>query len=180
MLFNTYATIKHCFVWADMVLYEWNLTSFLLVLVNIIADNATKEDVGSQEVLRRLKCFVATIQARTQNNTLKSDHSWWPLRESKNARKPFLGYALSITISNQLGLTEDSLAKALNGQSKRVTETSLMNTLPGCFIFRKLGSSKCIAVASKTGQSVWADSPEAVPTNENIVQQKSINSDDWD
>ncbi len=146
MLYTTYFTIKSPFVWQDIVLYQWNLTSFLLVFVNTIAEDATKEDVASQEVLRRLICFVATIQARTQNNTLKSDHSWWPLRESKKARKPFLGYALSITISNQLGLTEDSLAKALNGQSKRVTETSLKNTLPGCFIFRKLGDSKCVAI----------------------------------
>jgi hypothetical protein len=155
--------------------YERNLTWFLVIFNHVVADNETKEDIESDEVLRRLKLFAETIQARTQDAVLKSDHSWWPLRESKAAREPFLGYKLSLTMSNQLGLSEDSLAEALNGHSKKVTESSLTNTLPGCFIFRKLGDSKCVAVAvaSKAGQSVWPDSPEAVPTNENIVQQKS-------
>jgi hypothetical protein len=128
--------------------YKRNLTLFRVVFNHAIADNESKEDCGSVEVLRRLNCWAETIQARKQNAALKSDHSWWPLKESKAARESFLGYKLSMTMSNQLGLTEDSLAKALNGQSKRVTEGSLMNTIPGCFIFRKLGDSKCVAVAS--------------------------------
>jgi hypothetical protein len=77
--------------------------------------------------MRRLKLLVETIQARTKDSTLKSDHSWWPLRQSKAAQEPFLGYNVSMAFSNQLGLSEDSLAKTLNGQSKRVTETSLKN-----------------------------------------------------
>jgi hypothetical protein len=156
--------------------YKRNLTLSRVVLYHTITDNESKEDCVGLEVLRRLKCWVETIQARTQDAVVKSDHSWWPLRESKAAREPFLGYQSSMTMSNQLGLTEDSLAKALKGQSKRVTESSLMNTLPGCFIFRKLGDSKCVAVASKAGQSVWADSPEAVPTKKTIVQQNSIHA----
>jgi hypothetical protein len=101
--------------------------------------------------------LVETIQARTQDSTLKSDHSWWPLRQLIAAQEPFLGYNLSMIFSNQLGLSEDSLAKTLNGQSKHVTETSPKNTLPGCFIFRRLGCSTCLAIASKAEQSVWAD-----------------------
>jgi hypothetical protein len=59
--------------------YQWNLTSFFLVFININADNATKDNVGSEEVLRCLKLLAATIQAQTQNTALKSDHSWSPL-----------------------------------------------------------------------------------------------------
>jgi hypothetical protein len=70
--------------------------------------------------MRRLKFLVETIQARTKDSTLKSDHSWWPSRQSKAAQEPFLGYNLSMTFSNQFGLSEDSLAKTLNGQWKRV------------------------------------------------------------
>jgi hypothetical protein len=150
--------------------------SVFLVFININADNATKDDVGSEEVLQRLKFLVATIQARTQNAALKSNHSWWPLRQSKASREHFLGYKLSMTLINQLSLSKDSLAKALNGQLKHVTATSLKKTLHGCFIFRMLDNSNCVAIASKARQLVWANLPKAVPTNETIVQQKSIHA----
>jgi hypothetical protein len=58
-----------------------------------------------------------------------------------------------MVLSNQLGLSENSLVKALNGQGKRVTATTLMNTLHGSFIFvrRNLGDSTCVAIVSETG-----------------------------
>jgi hypothetical protein len=58
-----------------------------------------------------------------------------------------------MALSNQLGLSEDSLVKAPNGQGECVTATMLMNILYGSFIFvrRNLGDSTCVAVASKAG-----------------------------
>jgi hypothetical protein len=66
--------------------YKRNLTLFRVVLDHAMADNESKEDCGTVEVLRRLKCWVETIQEWSQDDAVKSDHSWWPLRESKAAR----------------------------------------------------------------------------------------------
>jgi hypothetical protein len=57
-----------------------------------------------------------------------------------------------------------------------VATTKPMNTLRGSFIFRKLGNSTCIDVASKVGQLIWANMPDAVPTKDNIVQNKSMHA----
>jgi hypothetical protein len=74
MLYITYFTIKPPFVWQDILLLPMESH-----FININADNATNNAVGSEEVLRRLKFLVATIQTWSQNAALKSDHSWWPL-----------------------------------------------------------------------------------------------------
>jgi hypothetical protein len=98
------------------------------------------------------------------------------MNQSKAAQEPSLGYKLSMRLSNQLGFSKASLVKALNGQGKRVAATTIMNTLQGSFIFRKLGNSTCIDVVSKAGQLVCANIPDAVPTKDNIVKNKSMHA----
>jgi hypothetical protein len=130
--------------------------------LNSVVDR--NEPVVKEEVLRRLKFFVNTVQARNQNASIKSQHSWWPLNGSNATREPFSGFSMAMTLSDQLGISDDSLCKALEGNSKNMSERSLHKTMTGSFVFRQLGSAKCVAVASKEGESAWADSPDAVPT----------------
>ena len=120
-------------------------------------------------MLRRLKFFVNTVQARNQNASIKSQYSWWPLNGSNATREPFSGFSTAMTLSNQLGISDDSLCKALEGNSKITSERSLNKTMTGSFVFRQLGSAKCVAVTSKEGESAWADSPDAVPTTAAVV-----------
>jgi hypothetical protein len=49
MLYNKDATIKQPFVWQDILLYEWNTTSFFLDFININAARAMQD--GRGEVL---------------------------------------------------------------------------------------------------------------------------------
>jgi hypothetical protein len=122
-----------------------------------------------EEVLRRLKFFVGTVQARNQNASIKSQYSWWPINGSNATREPFSGFSMAMTLSDQLGISDDSLCKALEGNSKNISERSLHKTMTGSFVFRQLGSAKCVAVTSKDGESAWADSPDAVPTAAAVV-----------
>jgi hypothetical protein len=139
----------------------------LLLLLNPVID--PNEDVGKEEVLRRLEFFVTTVQTRRKNAAIKAQHSWWPMKGSKAIREPFLGFSMSMTLCNQLGISNDSLSKALPGSSKSISELRLRQMLSGSFVFRKLGDSKCVAVASKEGELAWAESPDAVPTTGNVV-----------
>jgi hypothetical protein len=129
--------------------------------LNSVVDR--NEPVVKEEVLRRLKFFVNTVQARNQNASMKSQCSWWPLNGSNATREPFSGFSMAMTLSDQLGISDDSPCKALEGNLKNASERSPHETVTGSSLFRQLGSAKCVAVASKEGESAWADSPDAVP-----------------
>jgi hypothetical protein len=66
-------TIKSLFVRQDIHLPQTESHYFVSFFVNIKPDNASKDEVGGEEVLQCLKLLVATIQARTQDSALKSD-----------------------------------------------------------------------------------------------------------
>jgi hypothetical protein len=71
---------------------------------------------------------------------------------------------MAMTLRDQLGISDDSLCKALEGNLKNRSEGSLHKAVTGLFVFRQLGSAECVAVTSKEGESAWADSPDAAPT----------------
>jgi hypothetical protein len=140
-----------------------------LLLLNPVID--PNEDVEKEEVLRRLEFFITTVQTRRKDAAIKAQHSWWPMKGSKATREPFLGFSMLMTLSNQLGISDYSLSKALPGSSKSISELRLQQMLPGSFVFRKLGDFKCVAVASKEGESAWGESPDAVPKECSLAKQ---------
>jgi hypothetical protein len=79
---------------------------------------------------------------------------------------------MAMTLSDQLGNSDDSLCKALEGNSKNMPEQSPHKTMTGSFVFCQLGSAKCVAVTSKEGESAWADSPDATPTTAAAVEKE--------
>jgi hypothetical protein len=85
----------------------------------------------------------------------------------KSYQRAFLGFSISMTLSNQLGIA-DSLSKPLPAASKSMAERRLRQVLPDSFVSEKARDSKCVAVASK-GESAWSESPYAVPTTGNVV-----------
>jgi hypothetical protein len=89
--------------------------------------------------------------------------------------EPLSGFKLSMMLSNQLSLSGDSQVKALNRKGKSVTATTttskLVNTMHVSLLLALL-------VASKAGQLVWANKPDAVPTKDNTaaVHKKSMHA----
>ncbi len=64
MLSNGYATIKQQIVLHHILLHTTSskeISLFFLVFINIVLNDAPKEDVESEEVFGCLKLFVATI-----------------------------------------------------------------------------------------------------------------------
>ncbi len=90
---------------------------------------------------------------------------------SKTTREPFHGYKQSMTLSNQLGLTDAVWGKHLGGP---LSQACLEKAMSGCFIFRKFGDSKCSAVAPKSGRvSAWFFILNATPKQSSVVQKDS-------
>ena len=86
-------------------------------------DDNTTQDIGSDEVLRRLAMFRDVVRKRSDGNKVRAAHTWWPLR-SKPANQ-FAKFPSSVLLCDQLGVSETDFQQALGCSSvteKRITQ----------------------------------------------------------
>jgi hypothetical protein len=68
---------------------------------------------------------------------------------------------------NQLGVTEDQLGKALEGEGKSVLE-KLRKKFLGAFEFCGYGQACCLTVLKTDGVGQWLDTAQSVPTKDSV------------
>jgi hypothetical protein len=131
------------------------------------ADGNASEDIGSDEVLRRLVMFVECVRKHSVGKKIRSEHTWWPLRSTP--AKPFAKFPNSVLLSDQLGASETDLAKALGCSS--VTEKRLAQHAGGSsFVVRKF-HNLLFATVLKLGSNVAILPSGVVPSHETIAHK---------
>jgi hypothetical protein len=128
-----------------------------------------KSDVGEEEVMRRLKTLVLVTRENKSNSGIKPWYAWWPLNSSAAAREPFQGYGNAMIGSEQIGLNDDNIPASLKGQRGNILPNKLQIKIPGCFVFRKVGTSMCVPITCGPNECLWPS--EAVPDQNTIVKK---------
>jgi hypothetical protein len=111
--------------------------------------------------------FIDCVRKHGVGKKIRSEHTWWPLRSTPAA--PFAKFPNSVLLSDQLGVSETDLAKALGCSS--VTEKRLAQHAGGSsFVVRKF-NNLLFATVLKLGSNVAMLPSDVVPSHETIAQK---------
>jgi len=129
-------------------------------------------DIGEEEVIRRLKHLVRVIQEDKTKSLIRPWYAWWPLNSSAAIREPFQGYGSAMTFSEKIGLNDKKMPAFLKDKRGNILPKKLQLTIPGCFVFREIGTSTCVAITcGPNNEYLWPS--QAVPDQNTIVKKNS-------